>query len=34
MANMKRCQEVLLDVIQTISQTSGINDKTMKLSQM
>lgn len=34
MANMKRCQVVLLDVIQAIIQASGINDKTIKLPQM
>lgn len=34
MANMKRCQVFLLDVVQAIIQTSGINDKTRKLSQI
>lgn len=34
MANMKRCQILLLDVVQAIIQASGINDKTIKLSQM
>lgn len=34
MANMKRCQGVLSDVIQAIIQASGINDKTIKLPQM